>query len=127
MMANTHDCRIPTMMIPRDPRNGHAMAPNLRCDDTFVEDSNWHDMYDRYEQFVGEAASGRLVMLEFGIGFNTPAIIRFPFERMAAELGDAWLIRFNRDYPQLVAAKPKRYTFFQEPLDRNLIKSLEEG
>lgn len=127
MMANTRDCRIPTEMIPRDPCNGHAMTPNLRCDDTFVEDSNWYDMYNRYEQFVSEAASGRLVMLEFGIGFNTPAIIRFPFERMAAEMSDAWLIRFNRDYPQLVAAKPKRYMCFQEPLDCNLIKSLEES
>ncbi len=124
MMANTRNCRIPSTMIPHDPSNGHMMTPNLRCDDTFVEDAEWHTMLSRYDNFVNEAAFGRLVMLEFGIGFNTPAIIRFPFERMAAELPETTLIRFNRDYPQLVAATPKRYLCFQETLDCNLIRRL---
>ena len=33
-----------------------------------------------------------------GIGFNTPTIIRFPFERMAASYPDVTLLRINKDY-----------------------------
>ena len=37
------------------------------------------------QSFIEKAYQKRLLLLEFGIGFNTPAIIRFPFERMAAK------------------------------------------
>ena len=41
-------------------------------------------------------------LLEYGVGFNTPTIIRFPFERMAESFPDTTLIRVNteRSYPQ---------------------------
>lgn len=36
-------------------------------------------------------------MLEFGVGFNTPGIIRFPFEQMTFQ-NEYWhLVRFNKD------------------------------
>lgn len=124
-LANTDDCRIPSEMIPYDPVNGHLMNVNLRCDDTFVEDGNWHKMYSRYEEFLKLAAGKRLVLLEFGIGFNTPVIIRFPFEEMASRFKNTALIRFNKDYPQLTAGSPKKYIYFQEKLDESLLRRLE--
>ena len=36
-------------------------------------------------------------MLELGVGFNTPIIIRFPFERLVREQKGYSLIRLNRD------------------------------
>jgi hypothetical protein len=39
-------------------------------------------------------------MLEYGVGFNTPVIIRYPFERMAAAFPQTSLIRINKDYPE---------------------------
>ena len=93
------DCRIPTELIPTTP-DGHPVVMNLRCDDTFVEDENWHRQASRYSDFVHRAADKCFLLLEFGVGFNTPVIIRFPFEQMAAKLPQAFLIRFNRDYPQ---------------------------
>lgn len=125
MIAHTHDCRIPTSMVPHDPANGHAMAVNLRCDDTFVEDDNWQTMRSRYEAFISKAYGKKLVLMEFGIGFNTPVIIRFPFERIAAEFPQTTLIRFNKDYPQLTAAQPEQYIYFQEKLDESLLKNLQ--
>lgn len=125
MIAHTHDCRIPTSMVPHDPVNGHAMAVNLRCDDTFVEDDNWQTMRSRYEAFISKAYGKKLVLMEFGIGFNTPVIIRFPFERIAAEFPQTTLIRFNKDYPQLTAAQPEQYIYFQEKLDESLLKNLQ--
>jgi hypothetical protein len=35
--------------------------------------------------------------LELGVGFNTPGIIRYPFERIAAANPEAMLIRVNQE------------------------------
>ena len=35
------------------------------------------------------------VLLELGVGFNTPAIIRFPFEKMAQTNRNLVLVRLN--------------------------------
>ena len=58
---------------------------NVRCDKNFVEDAHWHQQAHRYEAFVEQASIHRLLLLEFGVDFNTPVIIRFPFERMVAQ------------------------------------------
>ena len=39
----------------------------------------------------------KVVLLEFGVGFNTPGIIRFPFEQMTYQNKNWHLIRFNKD------------------------------
>ena len=36
-------------------------------------------------------------MLEFGVGFNTPGIIRFPFEQMTSKNENWKLVRFNKE------------------------------
>jgi len=112
------DCRIPTELIPTTP-DGHPVAMNLRCDDTFVEDAHWHHQASRYSDFVRHAADKRLLLLEFGVGYNTPVIIRFPFERMAVQFPQTTLVRFNRDYPQPSMQLPRdRFTAFTEDLSQ---------
>ena len=56
--------------------------------------------------------------LEFGVGFNTPVIIRFPFEQMASQFPDVTLVRFNRDYPQLSLQGVKSLLAFTEDINR---------
>ena len=113
-LPTIHDCRLPTEMIPHTP-DGKPVAMNLRCDDTFVEDEHWHEQADRYSQFIEKSYDKRLLLLEFGVGFNTSVIIRFPFERMAAQFPQTSLVRFNRDYPQLMtAAAANHFTAFTE-------------
>lgn len=109
------DCRIPTELIPRMP-NGQPVTMNLRCDNTFVEDEHWHEQSERYQEFVAEAHQHRLLLLEFGVGFNTPVIIRFPFERMAAVFPATTLVRFNRDNPELSIQGVKRFLSYIEDL-----------
>ena len=36
-------------------------------------------------------------MLEFGVGFNTPGIIRLPFEKLVSDNNNYTLIRFNKE------------------------------
>ena len=110
------DCRIPTELVPHTPA-GKPVAVNLRCDDTFVEDDHWHRQAACYQQFIQKAYDKRLLLLEFGVGFNTPVIIRFPFERMAAEFPETTLVRFNRDYPQLTTEGVSNYLAVTEDLN----------
>ena len=99
MSRNTENCKIPSSLAPRCPVCGGAMEVNLRKDERFVEDAGWHARAERYERFLEERQNGRLVLLELGVGYNTPGIVRFPFERMTAENSDITLIRLNRDFP----------------------------
>lgn len=91
------DCLIPTGLVPKCPVCGGAMAMHLRCDNTFAEDEAWHEAADRYADFLESMKGKRVVLLELGVGFNTPIIIRFPFEKMVRENENYSLIRLNMD------------------------------
>ncbi|MBQ9686264.1 MAG: Sir2 silent information regulator family NAD-dependent deacetylase [Oscillospiraceae bacterium] len=90
------DGRIPTELVPKCPVCGGPMAMNLRCDNFFVEDENWHAAEDRFSRFLSECVNGKTVLLELGVGFNTPTIIRFPFEKLTREHENITLIRLSR-------------------------------
>ena len=110
-----HDCRIPTEMIPTMP-DGSPASLNLRVDDTFVEDSHWHQQAHRYTDYVQQASQDNLLLLEFGIGYNTPGIIRLPFEQRAQRFPHTTLIRFNRDNPEPYIVDMPRFTAFTEDI-----------
>lgn len=81
--------RVPEMTVPTDllpvcPVCGKPLTMNLRSDDKFVEDEGWHRASERYHQFL-RARTGKLLLLELGVGFNTPSIIKFPFWHMTAD------------------------------------------
>lgn len=86
----------PSELVPRCPVCGGPMAPHLRCDGHFVENADWHAAQQRYRRFLDESDPERTVLLELGVGWNTPVIIRFPFERLASLSGFA-LVRMNFD------------------------------
>ena len=111
------DCCIPTELIPHTP-DDRPVSMNLRCDDTFVEDEHWHQQAHRYQEFVKQASTKRLLLLELGVGFNTPGIIRFTFERMAAQFPKTTLVRFNRDHPQQISSSLHCYIPFPEDMQK---------
>ncbi|MCM1989389.1 SIR2 family NAD-dependent protein deacylase [Oceanirhabdus seepicola] len=80
--------------VPICPRCGRLLRPNLRVDDTFVDKPHLANIDDYYE-FVESAKNHKIVLLELGVGFNTPGIIRFPFEKMTKYLNETTLVRFN--------------------------------
>lgn len=86
--------------IPRCPKCGSYMVKNLRVDDTFVEAPHMIKQED-YMDFVNNSMNGNLLLLELGVGFNTPGIIRWPFERIVSEHPDAVLMRMNMEYPEV--------------------------
>ena len=97
MNLERKDCLVPTELVPRCPVCGGRMAMHLRCDPYFVEDERWNEAAARYEAFLKGHRRERVLLLELGVGFNTPAIIRFPFEQMMRENKDWTLVRLNLD------------------------------
>ena len=70
---------------------------NLRKDNFFVQDAAWYEAEGRFSDYLSEAINEKLVLLELGVGFNTPTIIRFPFERLVRDHDNISLIRLNLD------------------------------
>ena len=73
------------------------MDMNLRKDGYFVQNDAWYEAERHFGEFVTNAIDRKLVLLELGVGFNTPTIIRFPFERMTREHENIILVRLNLD------------------------------
>ena len=87
---------VPTNLVPRCPVCKGNMEMNLRVDNSFVEDEYWKESQHNYENFLEENKGKRILLLEFGVGYNTPAIIRHPFEFMTLNIKDSLLVRVNR-------------------------------
>ena len=96
MVTRQADMKVPTELLPTCPHCGKPMTMNLRCDDTFVEDEGWHKAAERYENFLRTRAGGKILFLEFGVGYNTPIIIKYPFWQMTAKNPNATYICINQ-------------------------------
>lgn len=119
------DCSIPPQLVPVCPVCGGPMDIHVRADASFIQDKAWYDMADRYESFVSSYACRHIVFLELGVGFNTPTIIRYPFEQMTYRNPKAVLIRLNKDYPDAIAENRHRPLSFGEDVSM-VIEDLEK-
>ena len=118
-LENTKDFRIPSELVPVCPVCGEEMDLNLRKDNFFVEDDDWRVRNKRYYDFL-DNIGGKFVFLEIGVGFNTPGIIRYPFEQMTYSNPDATLIRLNLDYPQAIPENKDKTISFDENVEEIL-------
>jgi NAD-dependent SIR2 family protein deacetylase len=113
-------CLIPCELVPACPRCGGPMQMHLRIDQRFVENGDWHRAANAYQSFVAKALDKKLLLLELGVGYNTPGIIKYPFEQFAAQAKDATLVRINRDYPEVSDSNRQRTLVFAEDMERVL-------
>lgn len=74
MVALQKNMKIPTELIPHCPKCGAPMTMNLRCDDTFVQDEGWYKAAERYRLFVNRHKDLNILLLELGVGTNTPVL-----------------------------------------------------
>ena len=84
MVEQQKDMKIPSDLIPKCPKCGKPLTMNLRSDAKFVEDEGWHEAAERYHDFQ-QSHGGKILYLELGVGYNTPAIIKYPFWQMTAD------------------------------------------
>lgn len=119
------DCKIPSKLIPKCPVCGGNMELNLRKDANFVQDENWYQQSKKYEAFLDKTKNKNVVLLEIGVGFNTPGIIRFPFEQMTYNDLKTTLIRINKDYPKTMLEINNKTISFDEDTNQ-IIENLKE-
>ena len=116
MAVEQKDCRIPSSLVPKCPVCGGEMEVNIRKDVYFVQDKAWYAAEECCEDFCGKACDKRTVLLELGVGYNTPTIIRFPFERMVYENKDVFLVRMNTQYTDAIPENAKKTLSFDEDI-----------
>ena len=124
-LRNTKNCKIPSDLVMKCPVCGGNMDINLRKDANFVQDENWYRQSEKYEDFLSRSKGKNVVLLEIGVGFNTPGIIRFPFEQMTANNVKTTLIRINKDYPLPMLEIRNRTISFDEDTNK-IIEDLKE-
>lgn len=95
MVERQRDLRIPTDLVPRCPICGAPMTMNLRCDDRFVEDRGWHAAARQYTDYLARHKGKRILLLELGVGDNTPGIIKYPFWRLTRQEKQATFASIN--------------------------------
>ena len=107
MIAQQKNLRVPSELIPHCPKCGEPMMFNLRIDERFVEDNGWRQASYRYNKFLSRHKNDDCVLLELGVGGNTPGIIKFPFWMMTHENPNATYICLNAgeaDAPKQILA-----------------------
>ena len=124
-LRNTKNCKIPSELVMKCPVCGGNMDMNLRKDANFVQDENWYRQSEKYEDFLSRSKGKNVVLLEIGVGFNTPGIIRFPFEQMTANSEKTTLIRINKDYPNPMLEIKNKTISFDEDTNK-IIEDLKE-
>lgn len=115
------NCQIPEYMVPKCPVCGGPMEMHLRMDQHFVEDDAWHGAAGRYVDFLREHKNDKVVLLELGVGFNTPTIIRFPFESMVGERKNWSLIRLNLNEAVVPDTADERVIGINEDIAKSLL------
>lgn len=96
MFAEQENMRVPAELVPKCSKCGKPMTMNLRADDKFVQDEGWYKAAERYDDFVRTRGNTKILLLEFGVGYNTPVIIKFPFWKITAKNPNAVYACINK-------------------------------
>lgn len=86
--------------LPQCPRCGGEAFMNVRLNHAFSE-KPYVAQAGRFADWAGDTVSGRLVVLEFGAGFNTPSVVRWRLEHLVQKHPDARLVRVNLSHPEV--------------------------
>lgn len=124
MLKGKDNLKVDSKLVPKCPVCGKKMEINIRKDSFFVEDDNWHILNNAYEKFINDNQDKKLLLIELGVGFNTPSIIRFPFESMALKFKDTTLLRVNNKYIDLALKIQDKAILIKEDCDKFIEKIL---
>lgn len=117
-LKDTKDCKVPSEEVMYCPVCNEEMDVNLRKDAYFVEDDYWYRQSNKYSEFLDKIKGKKVCLIEIGVGFNTPGIIRFPFEQLVKENENFSLIRINKEHPESWNDLGDNLIAFNEDTDR---------
>lgn len=120
MVNQQTNMKVPDELIPYCPLCSSPLLPNLRADNTFVEDDGWHKAEKRFLSFLEKNIKSKILYLELGVGYNTPSIIKYSFWRKVAENKNSIYVMVNLNdyyYPEEIE---KRTLCFNMDINRVL-------
>lgn len=88
-------------LVPSCPDCGGPLTFNTLAASPFCH-SPYEEQAKRYYRFINGSAKGKLVILELGVGYTNPDLIRFPFEHITGNHPQVTLIRINTLHPLAV-------------------------
>lgn len=80
--------------MPQCPMCKQVMSINIVKTNNYSAEG-YRESWDSYMSWLQKTLNRKLVMLELGEGFDTPTVIRWPFEKVASVNNKATLIRVN--------------------------------
>ncbi len=86
---------VSTKLLPRCPKCGSVMEPNLPKDQSFFQTKHWKKKEENYQCFIQKYHNKKLVILEMGIGWRNQ-MIKAPLMKLAATEPKAIYITFNK-------------------------------
>lgn len=95
---------VPDSLLPRCSRCGRKAVGNVRGGSWFTHAPHdqaqdrflaWVDRQLRTGSSDDESPGNKLVILEVGVGFNTPTVTRLPMEQICRENSNVALVRIN--------------------------------
>lgn len=86
--------------IPMCPNCGAPTYLNARIDRYFV-DKPYREQEKAMANWLETISDKNILLLELGAGFNTPAVVRMPMEKLAKSLKNSFFIRVNWDYAEI--------------------------
>ena len=87
--------------LPECPHCGASLVMNVYTGANFCEEP-YQEKNSAYFRFINGSARNRLAILELGVGYTMPELIRFPFEQIVMNHKQARLIRINTMHPLCV-------------------------
>lgn len=82
------------------PHCGAPLEGNTIQSDCYIEEG-YLPMWKKYQLWLSTTLNKKLVVLELGVGFKTPTVIRWPFEKTVFFNQKAWLFRVHQEFSQI--------------------------
>lgn len=95
------------------PHCGAALVENTVQNSSYIEDG-YLSQWKEYQNWLQNTLNQRLLLLELGVGFKFPTVIRWPFEKMAFINQKAYMYRINQEFWQISAEINQKAVGIQE-------------
>lgn len=84
----------------RCPHCGKALTENTIACENYIEEG-YLPQWKAYQEWLSKTLHKRLLILELGVGFQTPTVIRWPFEKLVFFNQSAHMYRINKNFYQI--------------------------
>lgn len=109
-------------LIPRCPRCGGRVFLNVHLDSRYNHEP-YKEQSHHYQDWLQEVANKKLVILELGVGYNSPGVIRWPFERIVQLLPEVQFVRINEKNPEVPESIKDKSLFIRKDI-RSVLPAL---